>query len=319
MSTAACLLLYAITFAGLAPPLLTRLTRSGADPRLAVAVWLTAIGSVTGSVAAAATLLGAELFRDWSRPRPTVMAACLAWLRTAATGAYGPMARTVVFTLAGWATLATILLLFRLGRTWARARRSTLTHAGMVRLAGVPHPDLGAVVLDVPDRAVYCVAGRQNTIVFTTGALAALDPTQLGAVLAHERAHLSGRHHLLLALTRGLHTCLPCVELFTRAAAEVARLLEMCADDTAVRTHGRGPLLTALVDLSGASHARIPIPTAGLAASGVDVLARAERLATPAGSEVRLRARVRLAAALTGFTAAPLVVGALAVCGPLLG
>jgi Zn-dependent protease with chaperone function len=48
---------------------------------------------------------------------------------------------------------------------------------------------------------LYCVPGRLPTIVVTTGALAVLEPEQLAAVLAHERAHLAGRHHLLLAVT----------------------------------------------------------------------------------------------------------------------
>ena len=49
--------------------------------------------------------------------------------------------------------------------------------------------------------AAYCVAGRQPTVILTTAAVQALDPGQLDAVLAHERAHLAGRHHRLLALT----------------------------------------------------------------------------------------------------------------------
>ena len=36
-------------------------------------------------------------------------------------------------------------------------------------------------------------------MILTTGAVQALDPGQLDAVLAHERAHLAGRHPLLLA------------------------------------------------------------------------------------------------------------------------
>ena len=314
MSTGACLLVYGVTFAVLAPPLLARLTRSGAAPRMGVAVWLAAIGSVTGSVAAAAGLLGAELVRDWSEPRRNLMVMCLAQVRAAASGAYGPIVRTMVFTFAGGAALALSVLLLRLGRTWARARCTTQAHARMVRLAGVARPNLGAVVLDVPERAVYCVAGRPNTIVVTTGALRALDPGQVSAVLAHERAHLIGRHHLLLALTRGLHACLPRVELFTRGADEVARLLEMSADDAAARTHGPGTVLKALVGLC----APIGVPTGALAASGVGVLARAERLAAPATPEKQRRARLQLATTMTAVTLAPLVFGMLAVCGPLL-
>ncbi|GAA2027407.1 hypothetical protein GCM10009740_16390 [Terrabacter terrae] len=314
MSAAACLLLYGVTFAVLAPPPLARLTRSGTFPRLGVAVWLAAIGSVIGSLAAAAALLGAELVRDWSLPRRTLMATCLTQIRAAATGAYGPHVRTAVFMLAGVAAIALSVLLLRLGRTWRRARDATHAHARMVRLAGATRPDLGAVVLDVPERAVYCVAGHPNTIVFTTGALAALDPAQVSAVLAHEHAHLAGRHHLLLALTRSLRTCMPRVQLFTRGADEVARLLEMSADDVAARTHGPRVLVKALVGLAGPAR----LPAGVLAASGVDVLARVERLATPTTAGNRSQALLQLALTMTAVTVAPLFLGLLAVCGPLL-
>ncbi|MGI8448167.1 MAG: M48 family metalloprotease [Streptosporangiaceae bacterium] len=51
--------------------------------------------------------------------------------------------------------------------------------------------------------AVYCVPARRR-IVFTTGALRRLDSPQLDAVLAHERAHLAGRRHLVIILATSL-------------------------------------------------------------------------------------------------------------------
>ena len=72
----------------------------------------------------------------------------------------------------------------------------------------------------------------------TTGALAVLGPEQLTAVLAHERAHLDGRHHLLLTVTRSLATVAPAVPLFIRGTGSVACLAEMRADDVAARRAG---------------------------------------------------------------------------------
>src|SRR5260370_1178978 len=105
--------------------------------------------------------------------------------------------------------------------------RRRVPHARMARLVGRRVLGRDAVVLDAPERVAYCVAGRPHTIVVTSAALAALDERHLDAVLAHERAHLVGRHHLLLALTRSLAAILPTVALFRTGAAEVARLLEM--------------------------------------------------------------------------------------------
>ena len=95
-----------------------------------------------------------------------------------------------------------------------RAGRRTRAHAEAARITGRRLPvradsegGMGggaAVVLDAPQRAAYCVPGRPAAIVLTSGALAVLDRAQLGAVLAHERAHLTGRHHLLITLSRGL-------------------------------------------------------------------------------------------------------------------
>jgi len=100
------------------------------------------------------------------------------------------------------------------------------------------------------------VAGRPAAIVVTSGALAVLDEPQLAAVLAHERAHLAGHHHLLATVTRGLAAAFPGVPLFIRGRDEAARLSEMAADDMAARSAGRHALVAAL--LSIATGAAIP-------------------------------------------------------------
>ena len=108
------------------------------------------------------------------------------------------------------------------------------------------------------------MAGRPAAIVITSGALALLDPPQLHAVLAHERAHLAHGHHALATVTRGLAAAFPGVPLFARGAAEVARLAEMSADDTAVRTSGRPALVTALLAIAtGAAVASTGVPWHG--------------------------------------------------------
>ena len=75
------------------------------------------------------------------------------------------------------------VLLGRLGRSLLRSRASTHEHARMAPLAGRPDPALGAMVLEVPKRAVYCVAGRPHAIVVTPGGPDALDVRYLDAVV----------------------------------------------------------------------------------------------------------------------------------------
>ncbi len=134
------------------------------------------------------------------------------------------------------------------------AGRQALRHAQTARLAGHPEPALGAVLMDHSQPAAYCVAGRYPTVIVTTGALQALDPAQLDAVLAHERAHLTGHHHRLMALARIGRLVLPFLPLMQDADAQVARLVEMHADDAATRARDPRSLASALVVLATAGN-----------------------------------------------------------------
>jgi Zn-dependent protease with chaperone function len=126
------------------------------------------------------------------------------------------------------------------------------------------------------------VAGRPAVIVLTSGALAVLDPAQLGGVLAHERAHLAGRHHALVTLVRGLAAAFPGVPLFGQGLAEVTRLSEMSADDAAARASGRTTLAAALLAIgtgTAVTSAALKAGTRGaLAAAAYAVPARVERM-----------------------------------------
>jgi Zn-dependent protease with chaperone function len=228
-----------------------------------------------------------------------------------------------------------IVLGWRYGRSLRRTSVSTREHAEAARIVGHRvggHQAAGhragggdaAFVLDATRPAVYCVPGRPPTIVVTTGALAVLEPGQLTAVLAHERAHLAGRHHLLLALTRSLAAVAPFVPLFARGAVEVARLAEMLADDSAARrggAQGRRTLLTALLAMAGGTAAPRPAspalatlaPASWLPATGGVVATRVRRLAEPPAPALRARYRLTLAALTLAIAAATVLVPALAI------
>lgn len=310
MTIAICLLLYSLVVAVFAPRLLTRLTRAGVAPRLGIAAWLMAIGSVLASWVVATVALMVELLRNWAQPGE-LLTACVTTLRGVAAGEAGVLLQFGLLVLTAIAVAALAVLAWRWGRSLLRARTHTHRHASMARVVGRRMAGLDAVVLDAPERVAYCVAGRPHTIVVSSAALEALDEDHLEAVLAHERAHLSGRHHLLLAATRGLATNLPRIELFTTAASEVAKLLEICADDAAVRKHNPRTVLGALLTLSvGAA-----IPTGALGATGVGVLARAERLAEPPSPAKRARTRALLSGITLLVMTGPVFTGLLAARG----
>lgn len=321
MTIASCLLLYSVAVAVLAPAPLTRLTRGGRAPRLGVTLWVTGLISVVAPWVAVTGFLLADLIRD-RNGSGAVITACFRVLGDVAAGRSGLFAQAGLLGVTVLAGLALAGAGWRLSRILLRRRACTHRHAQQAlligrRIAALP----GTVILDAPERVVYCVAGRPHTIVVTSAAIDALDDRRLAAVLAHERAHLAGRHHLLVAFTQGLATVLPRVRLFTTGATEIARLLEMCADDAATRVHGPRTVLDALLALSGVT---TRLHHGALGATGVGVLARARRLAEPPPPADVLRARVLLTAVVVAVAVGPLLTAGLAaaghaLCGPLIG
>ncbi|WP_430332285.1 hypothetical protein [Rhodococcus sp. ACT016] len=102
------------------------------------------------------------------------------------------------------------------------------------------------------------------------------------------------------------------MRLFTTGATEVARLLEMCADDRATRTHSPHALLRGLIALTG------PSPAGALGAGNVAVLDRADRLASPPGALDRARTRAVLSATIVALTGLPLAASVLMLAGRML-
>lgn len=292
---------YALAVAWWAPALLGRLTARGVSPRLGLAAWLTAMASTLASAAVAVQFLARAAVAGWSR-LAEVVCRSVAGHTCTATGYQGAAVELALGVTAIVAGLAVAVLTWRYGRRVQRAQQQTRVHAGAARITGRKLPgDEAAVVLDAPQPVAYCLPGRPATIVVSSGALALLDPAQLAAVLAHERAHLAGRHHLLISLTRGLAAVFPAVPLFARGAEHVARLAEMSADDDAARRTGRGPLVAALLAMATGAAA----PAYALAASACAVAARLQRLVEDPGRGRRARYRMTLASVTVLLALAP--------------
>jgi Zn-dependent protease with chaperone function len=301
---AAIMLGYAAALAWFGAAPLARLTAAGVNARLGLAVWFAAMASALTSAVVAASFLVRTAVDGWPRFAGTIC--------QSVTGGPCPpqLYRSAIFeaSVAAASALAVLTLMtlaWRYGRSVHGARRRASEHAQAARitgrrLAGIPALS-GAVVLDTPQPAVYCVPGRPATIVLTTGALAVLDESQLLAVLAHERAHLAGRHHLLVTLGKAARAGFPGVPLFTRGADEVARLAEMRADDVAARRSGRETLLQALVAMG--TGRPLAAPSASLAGTGGAVTARVGRLLDPPSGTSRAWHGLALAGVLLALTA----------------
>ena len=288
MTVAAVLLVYAASAGTVGSRLLGRARWALRAPLLGIgtslaAAWsvVTALGLAGLTLAVHATALGGGLSH--------LIGACVLRLRDAYATPGGATAAGLGLTLAGAVMARTALTAL----THLRAvRRQAVQHAQTARLVGRREPALGAVLVDHEQPAAYCVAGPHPTVILTTATLQALDPEQVDAVLAHERAHLASHHHRLLAIARIARQVLPCLPLMRDADTQITRLVEMHADDAATTDGDTGPLATALAVLAAAAG-----PAPGLAAATTDAVQRIQRLLRPAEPLSRVRRQLLRAGA----------------------
>jgi Zn-dependent protease with chaperone function len=139
----------------------------------------------------------------------------------------------------------------------------------------------GALVIDYPAAAAYCLPGIRSQIVVSAGTLDLLAPAELAAVLAHERAHVRARHDLVLIPFTSLRRAFPRSRVITQAYQSVALLVEMMADDRALRVRGlvARELATALLRF-GTAETRCA-PAGALAVAEGELTARVNRLLAP--------------------------------------
>jgi Zn-dependent protease with chaperone function len=164
----------------------------------------------------------------------------------------------------------------------------------------------GALVIDYPAAAAYCLPGIRSQIVVSAGTLDLLGPAELTAVLAHERAHVRARHDLVLIPFTSLRRAFPRSRVMTQAYRTVALLVEMMADDRALRVRGllARELATALLRFgtAGADGA----PAGALAVAEGELTARVYRLLTPP-PPLPKAAQVAVVASSAALVALPLV------------
>ena len=297
MTSGVLLAAYAIV-AGFGAP--AALCRSWArrSPRIAISLWLTLAASWVAAVPLAALTL--------------LTPASLTWQASGGRAAGNPagMASWTPAAVAGIALAVAIVLRasWHLVTGLARDWREHRAHAAFLAAVGRPDQALNVVILDTDAPAAYCLPRGRHRIVVSAGAVSRLSPGQLQGVLAHERAHLRGHHHLMLAVAAGLGRAFPAIPLLSRATAELAVLAEMTADDAASRRHHAADLAAALITLAGGG-SRATALTAG----GPAAIARVQRLLAPPKRPPPLLRTARLAAGV-----AALGLPAVIACLPLV-
>ena len=143
--------------------------------------------------------------------------------------------------------------------------RAQRRHRDLLTLVARDDPAApGALVLDHPGAAAYCLPGVRPRVVVSAGTLALLDRAELAAVLSHERAHAQERHDLVLLPFTALCRALPWFGWVRAAYERVALLVEMRADDKARELHAEAPLAGALRRFAAAGNRISPAGTLGL-------------------------------------------------------
>jgi len=249
------------------------------SPAAAIVLWQ-AIGLSWG-LATVGTLIGLGA----ARQRSGIAGGALRQLAGFASGrglpSFGVLAAARLASLAAGLVLLSLLVWILLA-VFGAALRARQRQRDLLGLLAHGDPKVpGALVVDYPSAAAYCLPGlrSRSRIVVSVGALELLGRAELAAVLAHERAHLRERHDLVLLPFTALRRAFPRSATCTGAHLAVALLVEMLADDRALRGGPARELVSALVRFGTAG--TCPAPAGALAAAEGEVAARVTRLLQP--------------------------------------
>ncbi|WP_026550800.1 M48 family metalloprotease [Arthrobacter sp. Br18] len=146
-------------------------------------------------------------------------------------------------------------LIFTLMLTYVRIRRQRRRHRDLLGL--LSSPALGSpatLVINHPAPVAYCLPGGARSVtVLSDSLLDLLTREELDAVLTHERAHLHQRHHLLLWAFAAWRAALPWLPTSLLAQRAVNELIEMLADDEALKHVKESTLVRAIAIVASGS------------------------------------------------------------------
>ncbi|MFF2083954.1 M56 family metallopeptidase [Nocardia sp. NPDC058176] len=301
-ATAAVFAALALLLAGPVPALLSRAKWVHRVPRAALVLWqaiaLAAVLSAFGSGLAIASLL----LVPGPDGRPTTSP-------TREIDALGLPLWTVYVLVFALTLMVGARLMFSIVRVGIHTRRRRSRHRMLVDLLDQSGPTRRAAdirVLAATEPIAYCLPGLRQRVVLSEGTLTSLEEAEVTAIVSHERSHLRARHDLVLEAFTAVHEAFPRVVRSQAALGSVKLLIELLADDSAVKVTGPKPLARALV-----ACAKSTAPQGALAAGGPSTLIRIQRLAGTTGD-------VRVATAAYLGSVAILVVPTLAVALPWL-
>jgi Zn-dependent protease with chaperone function len=288
----------ALLLSGPVPAMLARASWPMRAPRAAIVLWQSIALAAVLSAFSAGIAIASRLFVPGSDGRPTATV-------TSEIEALGwPMWLAYVLVFAITLVIGARLFIAVLQVAIATRRRRA-HHRMVVDLVGKSGGN-HLRILDVKQPLAYCLPGVRSRVVVSEGTLKTLSDSEIAAILTHERAHLRARHDLVLEMFTAVHAAFPRFVRSGNALDAVRLLIEMLADDAAVRAAGPTPLARALVACASGR-----TPSGALAAGGPTTVLRVRRL----GGQPNSRA---VAATAYLAAAAVLVVPTLALAVPWL-
>jgi Zn-dependent protease with chaperone function len=262
----------ALVLSGPVPTMLARATWPSRAPRAAIVLWQSIALAAVLSAFSAGIAIASRLFAPGPDGRPTATIASeidvLGWpLWVTYVGVFA-----LTLVIGGRLAVAVVQVAIA-------TRRRRAHHRMVVDLVGKSHRWVpaqagdGLRVLDVDEPLAYCLPGVRSRVVVSEGTLTSLADNEIAAILTHERAHLRARHDLVLEMFTAVHAAFPRFVRSASALDAVRLLIEMLADDAAVRAAGPTPLARALVTCATGR-----TPAGALAAGGPTTVVRVRRL-----------------------------------------
>jgi Zn-dependent protease with chaperone function len=257
--------LLALLLVGPVPALLARATWTMRAPRASIVLWQAIALAAVLSAFSAGIAIASRLFVPGPDGRPTATITSeievLGW----------PLWIAYVLVFALTLLIGARLVVSVVQVAFATRRRRA--HQRMVvDLVGKSQKS-GLRVLDVAQPLAYCLPGVRSRVVVSEGTLTMLQDNEIAAILSHERAHLRARHDLVLEMFTAVHAAFPRFVRSANALSAVQLLIELLADDAALRATGPTPLARALVACATGK-----TPAGALAAGGPTTVLRVRRL-----------------------------------------
>jgi beta-lactamase regulating signal transducer with metallopeptidase domain len=312
MIPALTVLASALAAGWLVPALLRRIDLRRRDPALVIVAWLL---SMAGAALTAATGVLLLLLPGHGGSVLALLNDCWLVIQHGSPPEVEKLTGLLGVVLLCALAVRVLVVFTRGARLRARKRQESYD---VLRLAGRAEdgpPDVLWLAHATP--LAFSMAGRPGVVVVTDGLNEHLRADEVAAVFAHERAHLAGRHHLLVAIVDALRVTLPFVPLFRAAPSAIRDLVELAADTAAVRTCGRAAVRTALLTVTRHGVPSMALP---MAHEAVDLRIARLRYDMPVPGRARRVASCVLAAltalALPLLTGAGLLAGLAAVLCP---